>query len=75
VRENLTHIARSIIALFHYLDNPLALQNLVEFDPSIDALIARSQEKHHGVVVTGVHLSNFDLSCRQLPGAACAGLR
>ena len=72
VRENLTHIARSYYTLFHYLDNPLALQNLVEFDPSIDALIARSQEKHHGVVVTGVHLSNFDLV---LQAAAWRGLR
>jgi lauroyl/myristoyl acyltransferase len=61
VRDVLRHIARSYYTLFHYLDNPVALQNLVEFNPQIEALIARSQEKKRGVVVAGLHLSNFDL--------------
>jgi phosphatidylinositol dimannoside acyltransferase len=72
VRENLEHIARSYYTLFHYLDHPAELQEQVEFNPSIEALIARSQEKKYGVVVAGVHLSNFDLV---LQASAWRGLR
>ncbi len=60
-RENLEQIARSYYTLFHYLGDPVALQKQVEYSQSIEELIARSQEKKHGVVVAGVHLSNFDL--------------
>jgi phosphatidylinositol dimannoside acyltransferase len=71
-RENLDHIARSYYTLFHYLDNPATLQELVEFDQPIEALIARSREKKRAVVVAGLHLSNFDLVVQ---AAAWRGLR
>jgi phosphatidylinositol dimannoside acyltransferase len=72
VRENLRQIARSYYTLFHFIDDPLGLQNQVNFTPSIDALIARSQENTQGVVVAGLHQSNFDLV---LQAAAWRGLR
>ena len=71
-RENLEQIARSYYTLFHYLEHPAALQKQVEFNQSIEALIARSREKKYGVVVAGVHLSNFDLV---LQASAWRGLR
>jgi lauroyl/myristoyl acyltransferase len=71
-RENLEYIARSYYTLFHYLSDPAALQKQVEFSPSIEALIARSQEKKYSVVGAGLHLSNFDLV---LQATAIHGMR
>jgi lauroyl/myristoyl acyltransferase len=61
VRLMLGNMARSFYTLFHYINDPAGLQSQVVFSPWIEALIARSQEKKRGVVVAGVHLSNFDL--------------
>jgi lauroyl/myristoyl acyltransferase len=66
VRENLRHIARSCYTLFHNLNHPAAIQNLVEFNQPVEALIARSQEKKHGLLVAGLHLSNFDLAVQAI---------
>jgi len=72
VRDNLRHFARSYYTLFHYLANPPALQKQVDFNQPIEELIVRSQQKKHGVVVAGLHLSNFDLVVQ---AAAWRGLR
>ena len=61
VRENLRHIAQSFYTLFRCLDDPDASQSLVVFNPQIEELIIRSQEGKQGVIVAGLHLSNFDL--------------
>jgi len=71
-RATMRHLARSYFTLFHYIDNPPALQNLVNFSPALEELIARSHEKKRGVVVAGLHLSNFDLA---LQASAWRGLR
>ncbi len=60
-RLTLGNIARSFYTLFHYIDDPVGMQRQVAFNPWLEALIARSQEKKHGLVVAGVHMSNFDL--------------
>ena len=72
VRAVMCNIARSYYTLFHLIHDPAALQRQVAFSPEIEALIARSQQKKHGVVVAGVHLSNFDLV---LQAASWHGLR
>jgi lauroyl/myristoyl acyltransferase len=74
VRDNLRNIARSYYTLFHYLDHPAALDSLVDFDQAIQALIARSQEKKTGVLVAGLHLSNFDLVVQAAAGRGLSGL-
>jgi lauroyl/myristoyl acyltransferase len=71
-RQNLRHIAHSYYTFFHNLSDPDALQSLVSFTPQIEELIARSQEGKEGVIVTGLHLSNFDLVFQ---AAARRGLR
>jgi lauroyl/myristoyl acyltransferase len=60
-RQNLRHIAHSYYTLFHNLGNADALQSLVSFTPQIEELITRSQQGKEGVIVTGLHMSNFDL--------------
>jgi lauroyl/myristoyl acyltransferase len=72
VRDTLRDIARSYYTLFHYINNPVALQNLVDINQSLQDLIIRSQEKQRGLVVAGLHLSNFDLV---IQAAAWRGLR
>jgi phosphatidylinositol dimannoside acyltransferase len=61
VRQTLRHIARSFYQLFHKANRPEALQKSVVFNDRIDELIAASRENRCGVMVTGVHLGNFDL--------------
>ena len=71
-RQNLRNIAHSFYTLFHYLNDPVTLQNLVAFTPQIEDLIVRSQKSEAGVIVAGLHLSNFDLVFQ---AAALHGLR
>ncbi len=54
-------IARSFYELFHTCSSPAQLQSLVVFSPEMEALIARSQEAHQGMILAGVHLSGFDI--------------
>ena len=60
-RQNLRHVAHSFYTLFHNMNDPEALQRLVSFPPKVEELISRSQERKEGLIITGVHLSNFDL--------------
>jgi KDO2-lipid IV(A) lauroyltransferase len=72
VRKTLTHIATSYYLLFHYLNQPLELQKQVQFTPEADELIAASPLKKHGILVAGLHMSNFDLV---MQAAAWRGLK
>jgi KDO2-lipid IV(A) lauroyltransferase len=72
VRRNLSHIAGSYYILFHYLNHPEELQGQVEFTPEAEDLIASSPAKKRGIVVAGLHMSNFDLV---MQAAAWRGLK
>lgn len=72
VKESLRHTAISFYTFFHYLENPEALQELIVFSPQAEYLIECSQEAKRGVLVSGVHMSNFDLVAI---AAAYRGLR
>ncbi len=61
VRANYFEIAYSFYILFHNLNRPEQLQNYVSFSPQAEELIDLSQEKQRGMVVLGLHMSNFDL--------------
>ncbi|MBN2549457.1 MAG: hypothetical protein JXB15_09890 [Anaerolineales bacterium] len=54
------NIARAFYFLFHAQKSPDILQEIIVFDPLIEELIRRSQEKKRGVVAVGVHMSYFD---------------
>ena len=71
-RQNLRFIAHDFYTLFHHIDDPDALIDLVEFTPRIDRIIEDSRHAKKGVIVAGVHLSNFDLVAQ---AAAVRGLR
>ena len=61
VKENFRCIADSIYDLYHNLDEPSAFLNLIDPHPVAVELVKRPQFTERGLVVAGVHLSNFDL--------------
>jgi lauroyl/myristoyl acyltransferase len=61
VRETLRQSARSIFDLYHYLQNPEAIRRLIVLDATTQQLIQRPEFDKRGLVIVGLHLSNFDL--------------
>lgn len=61
VQETFRQWAHSIFDLYHYIENPDAIEQLIVFEPSFEKLIARPQFDRRGLIVIGLHLSNFDL--------------
>ncbi len=61
VRTALHHSARCIFDLYHYLEDPNATRELVVLEPSFQPLTQRPEFDQRGLMVVGVHLSNFDL--------------
>jgi lauroyl/myristoyl acyltransferase len=72
VRKAAYNLAQSYFTLFHDLNRPEALQEKVSFTSDVEEFIFNHQEKKNGLLVVGLHMSNFDLVMQ----AACwRGLR
>lgn len=69
VRETLRNNARTIYDLYHYHQNPKAIGQLICLNPAARELLARPEFGERGLVILGLHLSNFDFvlqaTCRQ----------
>jgi KDO2-lipid IV(A) lauroyltransferase len=61
VEENFRNIACSIFDLYHNINNSAAFLRLIEPHPTTIELIKRPEFSSRGLVVAGVHLSNFDM--------------
>jgi lauroyl/myristoyl acyltransferase len=61
VNDNFRSISDAIFDLYHNLDNPSAFLQLIEPHPVAIQLVQRPEFSERGLVVAGVHLSNFDL--------------
>ena len=61
VAENFRSIARSIFDLYHNLSNPAAFMRMIEPHPIAIQLIQRPEFSERGLVLAGVHMSNFDM--------------
>jgi phosphatidylinositol dimannoside acyltransferase len=61
VAENFRNIASSIFDLYHNLDNSAAFLHLIEPHPTAIQLIQRPEFSARGLVIAGVHMSNFDM--------------
>jgi KDO2-lipid IV(A) lauroyltransferase len=72
VRSTIGYVARSFYTLFHYLDNLESFQDLIDYDERVQAVIDHPQKGERGLIVVGVHMSNFDLVAQ---AAARSGLR
>ena len=61
VAENFHSIAYSIFDLYHNINNTAAFLRLIEPHPTAIELVQRPEFSSRGLVVAGVHLSNFDM--------------
>ncbi len=65
VRQTFRQWARSIFDLYHYIGNSDAAKQLIVLEPSFRELVQRPEferrGKRRGLVIAGLHLSNFDL--------------
>jgi phosphatidylinositol dimannoside acyltransferase len=62
VQETFRNTARTVYTLYHNIENPLATSRLIVLDANTEQLIQRKGFASHGLVVAGVHLSNFGLA-------------
>ena len=62
VAENFHSIACSIFDLYHNINNSTAFLSLIQPHPTAIELVQRPEFSARGLVVAGVHLSNFDMA-------------
>ena len=72
VKAVFTNTAGCLFDFYHSLNNPSEVEKRIHFCPSSKALFDNPGQKEKGVVIVGVHLSNFDLVARE---AARQGLK
>lgn len=60
VQKTFCSTAHSIYDLYHYINNPQASKRLIKYGPNIKKLLDQCQEGKDGVIIVGVHMSNFD---------------
>lgn len=61
VRATLRHSARCLFDLYHYIWNPDAAGQRIVLEPSFQPILQRPEFDRQGLLVVGLHLSNFDL--------------
>jgi len=61
VRETLRGSARFLFDVYHYRDDYDAARRLIVIDPSFQQITQRPEFDSRGLVITGLHLSGFDL--------------
>src|SRR5919109_1287357 len=61
VRQTLRHSAHSFFDLYHYIHDFEATRRLIVFDQSFQPILQRPEFDQRGLVLAGLHLSNFDL--------------
>jgi KDO2-lipid IV(A) lauroyltransferase len=60
VRQNFRNTARSIFDLYHNINNPKVFRQIVDVHPTAEELLQRPEYTDRGLVVAGIHMSNFD---------------
>ena len=61
VRAVLEHSAHSLYDLHHYIQYPDAARKMIDLNPVARGLVERSEFSGRGLMLVGLHLSNFDL--------------
>ena len=61
VRQNFRGIACSIFDMYHTLNNPTAALRIIEPNPTAIQLVQRPEYYTRGLILAGVHMSNFDM--------------
>jgi len=66
VQVTLQNIARALYSLYHYIHDPKAIQDKVILNSVARGLLERPEFSDRGLMVVGVHLSNFDFVLQSL---------
>lgn len=66
VEQTLQNNARDIYTLYHYLQEPDAIQNMIHISPQACEVIQRPEFAERGLVILGIHSSNFDFVLRSV---------
>lgn len=66
VRETLRNNARDIYSLYHYLGNPRAMRQMIHLSATACEILERPNFSGRGLVILGLHLSNFDFVLRSI---------
>lgn len=74
VLETFRHSARCLYTFHHYRHDPTAASRLVIPDENIQQLLQRPEFDQRGLMVLGLHLSNFDLVLHSLCQAGLKAL-
>lgn len=61
VRKTLQHSARCLFDLYHYSGDAAATRRMIVLEPSFQQITRRPEFAPRGLVIVGMHLSNFDL--------------
>src|SRR5574338_1544355 len=61
VRDTFRQSARCIFDLYHNVQDPDAAGKLIVLDRTAERLVGRTEFEDCGLIVAGLHLSNFDL--------------
>ncbi len=64
VAETLRNNARDIYSLYHFLGKPQKMQQMISFSASARQVLERPEFSDRGLVILGLHLSNFDFVLR-----------
>jgi len=62
VADNFRSIACSVYDLYHNINKPATFLRLIEPDPIAIQLVQRPEFSDRGLVVAGIHMSNFDMA-------------
>lgn len=69
VQKAFQHTGRCIFDMYHYMGKPDAAGQLIVLEPSFQQLFRRPEFDRRGLIIIGLHMSNFDLVfhwvCRQ----------
>ena len=60
VLDTLKNTARSLYSLYHYVHDPKAIHDIVDLNPVARGLVERPEFGDRGLMLVGLHLSNFD---------------
>ena len=66
VRETLRNNARDLYTFYHYMQDPNAMQRMISVDPKACQWVERPEFAERGLVIAGLHLSNFDFALQFL---------
>jgi KDO2-lipid IV(A) lauroyltransferase len=66
VRETFRYSAHAIFDLYHFINDPQAISQLIALDTTARQLIQRPEFDSRGLMIAGLHTSNFDLCLQWL---------